>query len=99
CGLLQILLLSLYSKTRQSMSEIRESLCPTPRIFPLSRNENRRLARSALCGVGRSLIQDGSLRKSNVRFRLPHETDIQAPDESRDRRDVPEADSVLGPLP
>jgi hypothetical protein len=33
--------------------------------------------RSLLRGVGRSLIQDGSLRKGNVRFRLPQKTDIQ----------------------
>src|SRR5205085_6378541 len=67
-----------------SLSEIRESLWTTPRSsrFPETRAGDP--ARSALRGVGRSLIQDGSLRKSNVRFRLPHKTGIQPPDESRD---------------
>jgi hypothetical protein len=61
-GLLQVCALSLYSKFRQSVSEIGESLWRILEIFPFLGDASRRRARSALGSVGRSLTRP-SLRK------------------------------------
>ena len=66
CGFLQILLLSLCSKFPQSVSEIPESLWQTRRIFPFSRDARRRLARSALRGVGCSPFKETALTKARI---------------------------------